>query len=159
MSTLTGQYSIANTCLPRQMNTQKAVTNPREYAPDEWAFEPTRAQEYDWQPTNRETSSLNMRAKNEGYQTIKSGMFAQNRPENPIYGHVKYFLNPLDQEQCNAKMSGYQLQKQTRVSNNMSPDYSMRQPYYQYGVNYPANVWSNFYENSQRLRAPFPKNL
>ena len=106
----------------------------------------------DYMPGNAIQSDANFFALREPYQQVKNGMFNPLTGREPIYGHVNYDLNPFQQEQTNAHMSGYQIQKQTRVADNMSPLYVMRAPTYEYpvksGKNAP-NVWARVYNGSQ----------
>lgn len=135
--------------VPMQRATVQGMVNPREFSPNDWKFNVARAQDLDWQKDNDITSDFNFFARSEPFHEIKNGMFNPLTGQEPIYGHVNYKLNPLQQEQTNAKMSGYQNQKQTRVRDNMSPVYSMRFPAYQYPSNGPPNVWANVYMGSR----------
>ncbi len=145
------RLSIAGSCVPSQEHTRQGLVNPRQFGPNDWKFDVMRATQVDWQPGN-DTLNDNYFAKGEGYQTIKNGMFARLTGEEPMYGHVNYKLNPLEQEQTNAHMSAYQNQKMTRVSDNMSPAGSMRFPWYQYPANTPPNIWVHRFNGSARQR-------
>ena len=139
--------SIAYSMLPGQESTRQGMVNPGQF-PDQnfWKFDVNReVSGVDYQPGNAELSSLNYFNNDEPYQNIKNGMFDKNLPQNPIFGHTKWILNPLDQEQTNAHMFAYQAQKQTRVANNMSPVFQMRWPYFQY----PTPQWVNVYQGSR----------
>jgi hypothetical protein len=142
--------SIAGSTVPSQEHTRQSFPARGQFAPDDWQFNVNRANAVDYQTNNAIQSDYNYFALSENYQNIKNGMFNPLTGEEPIYGHVNYSLNPLDQEQTNAGMSGYQNQKQTRVSDNMSPAYSMQFPAYKYPVNTPPNVWANIYMGSTR---------
>ena len=139
--------SIANSMVPSQRHTVQSFPNPMEFGPGDWGFSVARAQRLDWSPLSMTTSTDNFFTNREPSKTLKNGMFNPLTGEEPIFGHVNYNLNPLEQEQTNAKMSGYQLQKITRVADNMSPAGVMRFPTYQY----PVGAWQNVYEGS---RAP-----
>jgi hypothetical protein len=139
--------SIANTLVPSQRHTQQNFPNPREFAPDDWQFNPNRAQQLDWQPLASTLSTTDFYSNREAWKTIKNGMFNPLTGAEPIFGHVDYLLNPLEQEQTNAKTFAYQAQKVTRVADNMSPAGSMRMPTYRY----PVGAWQNVYQGS---RAP-----
>lgn len=141
------RYSISGTCLPQQKRTEKAIRNPGEFTPDDWKFSVTGDPNgWDWRGGNAVTGDSNLFNNREPYRLIQNAIFGPLTGQEPIYGHVKYHLNPLDQEQTNAKMSAYQIQKQTRVLDNMSPLGVMRYPAYKY----PVNVWSNIYQGSRR---------
>ena len=142
--------SIAQSMLPSQEHTRQSFPAPRQFAPDDWQFNLMRDFAPDYREGNAEQSNNNYFAKKEPYQQVKNGMFNPLTGQEPIYGHVEYKLNPLDQEQTNAQMSGYQLQKQTRVADNMSPIGVMKFPPYTYPVNGPPNVWANVYTGSVR---------
>jgi hypothetical protein len=142
--------SIAQSMLPSQEHTRQSFPAPRQFSADDWQFSLMRDFAPDYREGNAEQSNLNMFAKNEPYQQIKNGMFNPLTGQEPIYGHVNYRLNPLDQEQTNAKMAGYQMQKITRVADNMSPAGVSRFPAYQYPVNGPPNIWANVYTSSVR---------
>ncbi len=136
--------------LPSQEHTRQSFPAPRQFAPDDWQFSLMRDFAPDYREGNAEQSNDNMFAKQEGYQNVKNSMFNPLTGQEPIYGHVEYKLNPLAQEQTNAQMSGYQLQKQTRIADNMSPIGVMKFPPYMYPVNGPPNVWANVYTGSVR---------
>jgi len=148
--------SIAQSMVPSQMHTQQGMVNPQQFSVDDWEFNVLRAQQVDYQRGNAISSSDNYYALGEGYQTVKNGMFNPLTGQEPVYGHVNYNLNPLQQEQTCAHMFAYQAQKQTRVRDNMSPAGVMNQPSYKYGVNFPPNVWANVYNGSIRDKPPFP---
>jgi hypothetical protein len=138
--------SIANTMLPSQEQPRQNFPAPNQFSNiGDWQFNPLRAQQYNWREGNAEQSNDNYFTKEEPHQDIKNGMFNPLTGEEPIYGFINYGLNPLDQEQTNSHMAGYQMQKQTRVSNNMSPAGVMRFPSY----NYPVNQWQNVYMGSR----------
>jgi hypothetical protein len=142
--------SIANTMVPAQRTTEQSIFNPKEISPTMWMFDPVRTQQYDWQPEVAQLSNNNMFAKNEPYQDVKNGMFNPLTGREPIYGHVRYRLNPLDQEQTNR--AGYEQQKQTRYRDNMDPAVAMRWPAYQY----PVNDWRKVYQGSISTRPYTP---
>lgn len=142
--------SIAQSMLPSQRHTEQNFPNPREFAPNDWQFSPLRAQQLDWQPMVADLSCDNWYNNKEAWQSIKTGMFNPLTGAEPIFGHVDYQLNPMEQEQTNAQMSGYQLQKITRVADNMSPAGSMRLPTYQY----PVGAWQNVFQGSR-----YPPNM
>lgn len=142
--------SIAASMIPSQEHTRQSFPAPRQFGPANWSFQLMRDSAPDYREGNAEQSDLNMFAKNEPYQAIKNGMFNPLTGTEPIYGHVNYVLNPLEQEQTNAKMSGYQLQKQTRIADNMSPKGVMNFPSYRYPTNGPPNIWANVYTGSVR---------
>lgn len=142
-----GTLSIAPSFVPSQRHTVQNFPNPREFSPDDWRFSPAKAQQLDWQPMVQLTSSDNFSTLKEGWQSVKSAMFNPLTGSEPLFGNVDYQLNPLEQEQTNAKTFAYQAQKMTRVEDNMSPAGSMRFPTYQY----PVGAWQNVYQGS---RAP-----
>jgi hypothetical protein len=142
--------SIARSCVPSQENTRQSFPAPRQFRPDDWQFKLASDFAPDYREGNAIQSDNNYFAKNEGYQNVKNGMFNPLTGQEPIYGHVNYALNPLQMEQTNAHMFGYQAQKQTRVADNMSPAGVMRAPTYKYPVNGPPNVWANVYTGSVR---------
>lgn len=148
--TMRSTLSIANTMLPSQRHTEQNFPNPREFAPNDWQFSPSRAQQLDWQPMVQSLSTTNWYSNREGWKQVKNGMFNPLTGAEPIFGHVDYQLNPLEQEQTNAQMSGYQAQKVTRVADNMSPVGSMRMPTYQY----PVGAWQNVFQGSR-----YPPNM
>jgi len=140
--------SIARSMVPAQRGTVQSVVNPREFGPNDWEFSVSRATQLDWVPGTALNSNLNFFTQREPHQQIKNGMFNPLTGQEPIYGHTNYQLNPLDQEQTGSHMSAYQLQKQTRVSDNMSPLHSMRFPTYQYPINTPTSAWVHAYQGS-----------
>ena len=150
MKSLSARPSIAGTCVPSQEHTRQSFPAPRQFAPDDWQFNIARDFAPDYREGNAIQSDNNYFAKNEPYQQVKNGMFNPLTGQEPIYGFVDYKLHPLQQEQTNSHMSGYQTQKQTRVADNMSPAYVMRYPSYTYPVNGPPNVWANVYTGSVR---------
>lgn len=140
--------SIAYSCLPAQESTRQGMVNPMQFPEQNfWKFdvgrEPTGV---DYQSGNAEQSTDNYFSNDEPWQNIKNGMYEQNNPQNPTYGHIKWVLNPLDQEQTDSHMVAYQNQKSTRVAWNTSPVYQMRFPWYQY----PSPQWVNVYQGSTR---------
>lgn len=137
--------SLSQTCVPIQENSRQAFPARGQFTPDLWKFDPNKPQQLDWQVGVKHFQNDNYFAKEEGYQEIKNTMFNPLTGQEPVYGNVNYFLNPLQQEQTNAHMSGYQLQKQTRVADNMSPMGVMRFPAYQYPINKPPNVWARVF--------------
>jgi len=148
-----GTLSITQTMIPSQRHTEQGMVNPKEFSPTDWAWNPIRTNSLDWHPTNALQSNQNMFAKNEPYQNVKNGMFNPLTGREPIFGHCKYFLNPLDQEQTNGQSSAYEMQKQTRFNDNMDPNLSIRcSPYMP--TTYPINDWKKVYIGSQSTR-PF----
>ncbi len=139
--------SIANSMVPSQRRTVQSFPNPNEFGAGDWGFNVTRAQQLDWSPLSVNTSSNNFFTNLEPSKNLKNRMFNPLTGQEPVFGHVNCYLNPLEQEQTNAKMAGYQLQKITRVADNMSPVGVMRFPTYQY----PVGAWQNVFEGS---RAP-----
>lgn len=142
--------SIAQSMVPSQRHTEQNFPNPREFAPNDWQFSTNRAQQLDWVPLSADLSCDNWFNNKEAWQSIKNGMFNPLTGQEPTFGHVDYKLNPMEQEQTNAQMSGYQLQKVTRVADNMSPIGSMRMPTYQY----PVGAWQNVFQGSR-----YPPNM
>ena len=140
------RLTIAPSCIPSQNGTSKSVVEPREFSPTDWMFNTNRAYSYDWRNGNAITNNDNYFAKAEPYQKIKTGMFNPLTGQEPIYGHVNYRLNPMDQEQTMSHMSGYENQLQTRVSDNMNPGLVMRYPPQLYRV----GVWQNCYQSSTK---------
>lgn len=147
--------SISQSCQTSQEHTRQGFPAPRAQRPDDWMFKLSSAQAVDYQPGNAQTSNNNYFAKRENYQTMKNGMFNPLTGAEPLYGHVNYTTNPLQQEQTNAQASAYQLQKSTRVNDNMSPAYQMNFPAYYYPVNNRPNVWANVYQGSTNDKPPF----
>lgn len=144
--TMRGTLSIANTMVPSQRSTVQNFPNPGEFGPGDWGFSVGRAQRLDWSPMSAELSCDNWYNNKEAWKNMTgTNMFNPLTGQEPIFGEVNYQINPLDQEQTNAKMSGYQLQKQTRVRDNMSPMGSMINPTYRY----PVGAWQNVYMGSR----------
>lgn len=135
--------------VPSQRGTVQGTVNPREFGPNNWEFNVNRAYQLDWAQGTTLNSNLNYFSQKEPYQSIKNGMFNKLTGEEPSAGHINYRLNPMDQEQTNSHMAAYQLQKQTRVSDNMSPIGSMRFPPYQYPINTPTSAWVHAYTGSR----------
>lgn len=141
--------SIAQSMIPSQRGTVQSCVNPREFSETDWQFNVNRAYQLDWAPGAAMNSNLNYFTQMEPHQKIKNGMFNPLTGREPIYGHTNYTLNPLDQEQTGSHMAAYQLQKQTRVADNMSPLPSMRFPPYQYPINTPTSAWVHSYQGSR----------
>lgn len=55
----------------------------------------------------------------EGYQSIKNGMFNSTTGLEPVYGHMNYPRNPLNQEQTNR--AGRAMQMQTQIEAQGAP--------------------------------------
>ena len=142
--------SIAQSMLPSQEATRQSCPAPRQFGPNDWRFELMRDFAPDYRPGNAIQSDFNFFALNEPYQNIKTSMFNPLTGQEPIYGQVDYKLNPLQQEQTNAQMSGYGLQKQTRVADSMNPAGVIRFPSYTYPTNSPPNNWVHIYTGSSR---------
>ncbi len=150
--------SIAQTMIPSQEHTRQGLVNLGQFGPTDWMWSIDRQYRNDWNGNEQNNGNPNYFAKNEGYQQVKSGMFNPLTGQEPVFGHMNYKLNPLDQEQTGAHSSAYSAMKQTRVAGNMSPAGVMTNPTYQYGTNYPPNLWARVYQGSQ-VKAPYPRNM
>jgi len=142
--------TIATSMVPSQEHTRQGFVNPGQFGPTDWMWSASRTASLDWQPGNSISSSDNYFSQGEGYQSIKNGMFNPLTGQEPVYGHVNYRLNPLNQEQTMAHMQPYALQKESRVLNNISPAGVMRYPPFTYPSNGPPNGWANHFNGSMR---------
>ena len=111
--------TIANSMIPQQRQAYQSVANPGEMNPDYWRFNVPRDSGNSKAYFPARAQSDNYRALGEGYRNVANGMFNQLVGSEPVYGHMKFPLNPLDQEQQNRV--GYDYQKQTRVLDNRDP--------------------------------------
>jgi hypothetical protein len=136
--------SISASLVPSQESTRQGMVNPNQFSNQRfWSFDAERDPNgFTWQPSVAEYSNLNYFTKDEPHQQVKNGMFNPLTGQEPVYGQTDYHLSPLDQEQTNSHMSGYGLQKQTRVADNMNPAGVMRFPSY----TYPTPRWQTVYE-------------
>lgn len=125
------RYSIAQSCIPQQMNSRQGAVNPRAYNQENWSFNYRRDPGYQATKLDSVLQSDNMFTYKEGWQRIQSGMFDNSTKGKPIYGHIDNKRNPLEEtEQTNLK--AYDIQKQTRVSDSMNSAAVMYRVPYQY---------------------------
>lgn len=133
---------ITASMTPQQRQAYQSIANPGEMTPDYWRFQVPRdsgnAKAYF--PAHQQSD--NFYALREGYQTIKNGMFNRLVGTEPVYGHCKFPLNPLDQEQTNRP--GWEMQKTTRVQDNRDPLRVMRNTPTQYPNYQGKPVYYNY---------------
>jgi len=104
--------SIANSMIPSQEQSRQGMVNPRQFGPNDWRFDVNRDPGYHAAYFPSDQQSDNYRSLNEGHQNVKNGMFMSLTGAEPIYGHMNYPRNPLDQEQTNRPGRAMQLETQ-----------------------------------------------
>lgn len=107
------------TTVPSQRQAHQSIANPREMGPDYWRFNPDRGVGTSKAFFPADQQSDNYRTLNEGHHRIKNGAMNPLTGEEPIYGHMHYPRNPLDQEQTNRP--AYNIQKETRILDSRNP--------------------------------------
>lgn len=113
---------IALGMIPSQR--RQGMINPKENSPTDWQFQPQREPGFSKAFFPADEQSDNYYTLNEGHKQILNGMFDNNTTGNPIFGHVNFQLNPLDNNKTNLQANDNQ--KQTRVSWSNSAFRSMR---------------------------------
>jgi len=133
---------ITKTMVPSQMAPRQSIPYPKQFSPTDWAFDPVKdAQRYNWRPSNALQTSDNYFDLMEPYKAVKNSMFNTLNGEEPIFGHINFFLNPMEQEQTGAHTSAYFNQKLSRVYGNTDPFRLMRAPAITYPTTLPINVY------------------
>lgn len=136
---------ITNSMIPMQGTTRQACAARGEFSPDYWRFDLNRTFPRDYQSSVPYiTSNQSFFTKTEPHQTLESTTHGMPTGDEPVYGHMKYIRNPLDQEQTNGHSIAFKLQGVSRVQDNMNPIGSMRYPPYQY----PYLNWTTIYNGS-----------
>lgn len=111
---------ITGSMIPSQRNSRQSVPNPREFSSTDWMFSVSRDNQT-WAPGNSELSSNNFRNNNEPYKLLNIDLGAQLVGTEPPYGFGRYKINPLAQEQTNAKTAAFQSQTFTRMQGFRNP--------------------------------------
>jgi hypothetical protein len=108
------QYSIAQTMVPSQIN--NSVMNPQAG----WVFDMTRDAGYQQTKVPSDQQSDNYFYYNEPATTeLKDKAFGMLTGLEPVFGHMVYPLNPLNQEQTNRE--GRDLQMMTQQESQGAP--------------------------------------
>ncbi len=111
------RYSISSSCIPSQR--QQSIINPRENSPTDWQFQMTREAGYQSSMMGAVNQSDNMFVLKEGHQRVKNGMFDKLTGGEPIFGHVNFDRNPLDNNRNNLQAAA--IQGTTQVQWNKNP--------------------------------------
>lgn len=95
--------SIANTMNPMQKGPYRSMIEPGEISGANWQWSIDRAQQDFKLPPKWQSD--NYFDQGEGYKSIKNGMYGQLTGREPMYGHMDYPRNPLDQNQTNMEVN------------------------------------------------------
>jgi len=138
--------------VPGTRATYQSIFNPGENGPGVWQFQPEREPGYSKSFLPAVYQTTNGYSLTENWQKTKNGMFMQNSGEEPIFGHVDYPRNPLDQQQTNHEVTD--LTKITRVQWSNSAAKSMFGTPSQYPNNRGRPDYTNYSGSQSYQRGP-----
>lgn len=131
---LTGQrsvpgLSIANTLNPSQKQAWHSIAEPKEYSQTDWMFDLSRdPQNWSGDPALKNDNYFYL---NEPwYNSLKDNMFKKLTGNEPIFGHMNYARNRLDQNQTNKAVND--LYYETQLDWNKNPEVMTTNPVSKY---------------------------